>query len=57
MHLSGLTDEEYDTMTKAVLKEAFIHHHPFPVTYELVMGAYKTADAIGHMYHDGGSLL
>jgi len=57
MHLNDLTNEEYDEMTKAVLKESFIHHHPFPVTYELVMGAYKTADAIGHMYHDGGSLL
>ncbi|WHH57167.1 glycerol dehydrogenase [Petroclostridium sp. X23] len=57
MHLRGLTDEEYDTMTRAVLKEAFIHHHPFPVTYELVLGAYKTADAIGHMYHEGGTLL
>ncbi|MFA9381326.1 MAG: glycerol dehydrogenase, partial [Acetanaerobacterium sp.] len=57
MHLSDLTDEEYDVMTKAVLKEVFIQHHSFPVTYELVMGAYKTADAIGHMYHDNGSLL
>ena len=57
MHLSDLTDEEYDQMTKAVLKEAFIHHHPFPVTYELIMGAYRTADALGHLYHEGGSLL
>lgn len=57
MHLSQLSDEDYDTMTKGVLKEGFIHHHPFPVTYELIMGAYKTADALGHFYHSGGSLV
>lgn len=57
MHLPNLTDEEYDIMTKAVLKEQFILHHPFPVTYEMILGAYKTADAIGHLYHEGGSLL
>lgn len=57
MHLSDLTDQEYDIMTKAVLKEQFIHHHPFTVTYEMIMGAYKTADAIGHLYHQGKSLI
>lgn len=57
MHLSNLTEEEFDIMTKAVLKENFIHHHPFEVTYEMVYGAYKTADAIGNMYKKGGSLI
>ena len=57
MHLSNLTDEEYDIMSEAVLKEPFIKHHPFPVTKEMVAGAYKTADALGHMYHEGKSLL
>jgi glycerol dehydrogenase len=57
MHLNNLTEEEYDIMAKAVLREPFIRHHPFPVTYEMVVGAYKTADAIGHIYHEGASLL
>ncbi|MGL6199335.1 MAG: glycerol dehydrogenase [Lachnospiraceae bacterium] len=57
MQLPDLTEEEYDIITNAVLKEHFISHHPFPVTYELIRGAYKTADAIGHLYHDGGSLI
>ena len=57
MRLPELTEEEYDIMTTAVLKEIFIKHHPFPVTYEMVLGAYKTADAIGHLYQQGGSLL
>lgn len=56
MRLSGLTDEEYDTISQAALKEHFIHNHPFPVTHEIVLGAYKTADAIGRLYHSGGSL-
>ncbi len=57
MHLYDLTEEEYDIMTKATLQQAFIDHQPFPVTYEIVKGAYKAADAIGHLYHDGGSLI
>ncbi len=57
MHLSDLTDEEYDVMTKAALDQPFIHNQPFKVTYEKVLGAYKAADAIGHLYHNGGSLL
>ena len=57
MHLSDLTDEEYDIMTKAALEQGFIHNQPFEVTYEKVLGAYKAADAIGHLYHEGGSLL
>jgi glycerol dehydrogenase len=57
MHLENLTDEEFDTMTEAVLREQFIKHHPFPVTYELIAGAYRTADAIGHLYHNGKRLV
>ena len=57
MHLSDLTDEEYDIMTKAALEQGFMHNQPFEVTYEKVLGAYKAADAIGHLYHEGGSLL
>ncbi|NCB25538.1 MAG: iron-containing alcohol dehydrogenase [Bacteroidia bacterium] len=57
MHLENLTEEEYDTMVKAVLKEPFIKHHPFPVTYELILGAYRTADEIGRMYHRGERLV
>lgn len=57
MHLGNLTDEEYDVMTKAALEQEFMRNQPFEVTYEKVMGAYKAADAIGHLYHNGGSLL
>ncbi len=57
MHLSNLTDEEYDIMTKAALEQYFMSFQPFKVTYEKVMGAYKAADAIGKLYHNGGSLL
>lgn len=57
MHLSDLTDEEYDIMTKAALDQYFMSFQPFEVTYEKVMGAYKAADAIGRLYHNGGSLL
>lgn len=57
MHLSNLTDEEFDIITKSALEQAFMHNQPFEVTYEKVLGAYKTADAIGHLYHKGGSLL
>lgn len=57
MKLSNLTEEEYDIMIKAVLKESFIKHHPFHVTYEMIRGAYKTADAIGHLYKQGGTIL
>lgn len=57
MRLNDLTEDELDIMTNAALKEVFIHNHPFEVTYEKVMGAYRAADAIGHLYHSGGSLL
>ncbi len=57
MHLFDLTDEEYDIMTKAALKEVFIRNHPFEVTYEKVLGAYKSADAIGKLYKSGGGLI
>ena len=57
MHLYDLTEEEIDTMSNAVLQQAFIDHQPFPVTFEMVKGAYKATDAIGRMYHEGGSLI
>ena len=40
MHLSDLTDEEYDIMTKAALEQVFMANQPFEVTYEKVLGAY-----------------
>ena len=57
MHLYNLTEEELDRMTKEALNQAFIHNHPFKVDYAKVYGAYKTANAIGTLYKNGGSLL
>lgn len=57
MHLNDLTEEEYDIMSNAVLQQEFIDHQPFKITFDMVKGAYKSADAIGHLYHNGGSLL
>lgn len=57
MHLCDITEDEFDIMTKAVLTEEFIHNHPFEVTYEMVYGAYKTADSIGRMYKNGERLI
>ena len=57
MHLPDLTGDEFDTMVKSVLEKPFIKSHPFEVTYEKVLGAYKTTDAIGQLYKSGGSLV
>jgi glycerol dehydrogenase len=57
MHLCNLSPEEMDLMTKETLRQAFVHNHPFEVSYEKVYGAYKTADSIGNLYKGGGSLL
>ena len=57
MHLPDLTAEEFDTMVKTVLANPFMKSHPFEVTYEKVMGAYKTADAIGQLYKHGETLV
>jgi glycerol dehydrogenase len=57
MHLSNLTEEEFEMITNAALDQGFMHNQPFEVTYEKVLGAYKTADAIGQLYHNGGRLI
>jgi glycerol dehydrogenase len=57
LHLPNLTEEEFDVITMTVLAKPFIKNHPFEVTYEMVHGAYKAADAIGRLYKSGGKLV
>ncbi len=57
MGLPNLTEEEFEIMTNAALSEIFMHNQPFEVTYEKVYGAYKAADALGHLYKNGGKLV
>jgi glycerol dehydrogenase len=57
MRLCNLSPEEMDLMTKETLRQAFVHNHPFEVSYEKVCGAYETANAIGKLYKAGGSLV
>lgn len=57
MGLTDLTEEEYHIMAEAVLQEVFTQNSPSEVTFEMVLGAYKTADAIGKMYKSGGKLI
>jgi glycerol dehydrogenase len=57
MGLLFLTDEELDMMSNNVLKEVFVAHHPYDITFEMIRSAYIAADKIGKLYHEGGSLL
>ncbi len=55
--LGDLTDEEFDIVAKGVLKHDTTHYHPFEVTQTDVLGAIKTADAIGKLYLSGNRLV
>jgi glycerol dehydrogenase len=57
MHLNNLSPEEMDLITKEALGQTFMNNQPFEVSYEKVYGAYKTADSIGRLYKNGGSLF
>ena len=57
LDLGDLTDEEFDMFVNGVLEQEGPRNHPFPITYETVLGAIKTADALGKLYKDGQYVL
>lgn len=57
LKLDDLTDEEYDQIAESVIQQDGPKNHPFEVTKADATGALKTADAIGHLYKNGGSLI
>ena len=52
--LRDVTDEELRLMARSMLQRPI--SHPFPVTEETLMGAYRTADTIGSLYLAGKSI-
>ena len=54
---SRLTEEEYQMVVKSVMEQEGPKNHPFAITEADVIGAVKTADAIGQMYLEGKSLI
>lgn len=57
MKLDDLTEEEYQMVVKSVMEQEGPKNHPFAITEADVIGAVKTADAIGQMYLEGKSLI
>ena len=57
MKLDDLTEKEYDLVAADVLNQQGPKNHPFEVTAADAIGAIKTADAIGKLYHSGGGLI
>lgn len=57
LKMENLTEEEYRTMAEATLSQAPTHNHPYEVTAAEAIAAMKTADALGKMYKEGGSLV
>ena len=57
LDLGDLNDEEMDMFVNGVLEQEGPRNHPFPITYETVLGAIKTADALGKLYKSGQYVL
>ena len=57
MQLDDLTEEEFKMVAQSVLSQAGPKNHPFEVTEMDVIGAIKTADAIGKLYKKGSRLI
>ncbi|MGK3722062.1 glycerol dehydrogenase [Priestia megaterium] len=57
LKLDNMTEEEFNIVSKGVLRCKSTHNYPFEVTKTDVIAAIKTADVIGKMYKSGGRLL
>lgn len=57
IRLHDMTEEEIKTVAKAALSLPIMHYHPFEVTEVEVIGAIKTADALGKLYKAGKRLV
>lgn len=53
--LSDVTDQELEQMAQSMLTRPI--NHPFEVTKEKLMGAYRVADTIGKMYLEGKRIV
>lgn len=56
IEFDDFTDEEYEQIA-AYIVDGGSHNHPFKITPEVVIGAIKTADAMGKIYKESSSIL
>lgn len=52
--LKDVTDDEIRIMARSMMERPI--NHPFEITEETLVGAYKTADALGRCYLSGGRI-